>query len=299
MNVKNRLTAGLLSAWMALALNAQTDRLKTEITDFLQGKRAEVGVAVIANGQDTLTVNNDAKYPLMSVMKLHQAVATAHWLHDNSLPLSTEIPVKKEEMKTNTYSPLRDKLPYKDLNLRIDTLLAYTLQQSDNNACDILFAHTCSPQETDRRLRTLGLKQFAISVTEDDMHQQLQTCYSNWSTPLETARLLEMLYTRKLPGMTGQDFLQHMLNTCTTGQDRLAHPLKDTGAVIGHKTGTGDRNAHGQIIGLNDAGFVRLPDGRHYTIVVFIKDSEETADETAHIIAHLSRLVYDTLSQPQ
>ena len=47
--------------------------------------------------------------------------------------------------------------------------------------------------------------------------------------------------------------------------------LENTGAIIGHKTGTGDRNPRGQIIGINDAGFVVLPNGQRYTIAVFVK----------------------------
>ena len=36
-----------------------------------------IGVAVITSEGDTLTVNNDGGYPLMSVFKLHEALAVA------------------------------------------------------------------------------------------------------------------------------------------------------------------------------------------------------------------------------
>ena len=61
---------------------------------------------------------------------------------------------------------------------------------------------------------------------------------------------------------------------------------------MGHKTGTGDRNAQGRIIGLNDVGFVVLPGGRRYTIAVLVRDSAESDEATARIIADVSEAVY-------
>ena len=84
---------------------------------------------------------------------------------------------------------------------------------------------------------------------------------------------------------------------CKTGQDRLVAPLADKGVVIGHKTGTGDLNAKGQQIGCNDIGFVLLPDGRTYSIAVFVKDSEESFAENSKIIADISRIVYESAMQ--
>ena len=80
---------------------------------------------------------------------------------------------------------------------------------------------------------------------------------------------------------------------CQTGQDRLVAPLLDKGVIVGHKTGTGDRNAKGQQIGCNDIGFVVLPDGHTYSIAVFVKDSEESSPENSKIIADVSRIVYE------
>jgi len=42
-------------------------------------KKAEVGVAIIADGKDTVTVENNRRYPLMSVFKLHQALAVGDY----------------------------------------------------------------------------------------------------------------------------------------------------------------------------------------------------------------------------
>lgn len=45
-------------------LQAQQSRLQQQIRQLIESKKAQVGVAVIINGQDTLTVNNDVQYPM-------------------------------------------------------------------------------------------------------------------------------------------------------------------------------------------------------------------------------------------
>lgn len=296
MRSRNKYIFSLLCLLPCMAA-AQTGDLASRINEVIKGKKAQVGVAVILNGKDTVTVNNESRYPMMSVFKFHQALAVADSLQRNGQPLDAEVFIKKEELKPDTYSPLRDKYPEGEISLSVGELLKYTLQQSDNNACDILFARSGGPEATDRYVRSLGAADFSIVATEDAMHQDLSLCYQNWSTPLEAAGLFQKLFTRNLFEKPYQEFLERTLVECETGKDRLVKPLQGTGAVTGHKTGTGDRNAKGQIIGLNDVGFVRLLDGRHYAIAVLIKNSEETPPATAQIIADISEAVYLYLTE--
>ena len=65
--------------------------------------------------------------------------------------------------------------------------------------------------------------------------------------------------------------------------------------VVGHKTGSSDRNADGMKTADNDAGLVILPDGRKYYIAAFVMDSYETDEDNANIIARISRMVYDAM----
>lgn len=276
-------------------LQAQTKELKSRIEEFVRDKKAQIGVAVIIDGEETVTVNDTCRYPLMSLFKFHQALAVADYLQRNRLPLDAPILITKEELKTDTYSPLRDKYPEGNISLSIKELLIYTLQQSDNNACDILFAHTVGVEETDRYIRSLGIRNFSIVANEDDMHSKPDMAYENWSYPSETARLFEMLLTQELFGKPYQDFIKQTLIACETGKDRLVKPLLNTKALVGHKTGTSDRNAQGLLVGTNDAGFVLLPDGRHYTIVVLVKDSAEGLPDTSKMIAEISEIVYHDL----
>lgn len=266
-------------SFFPLAAAAQGDGLSYRLKKVIKDKKAEIGIAVILDAQDTVTVNNDDRYPLMSVFKFHQALAVADYLNRNRLT-------------PDTYSPLRDEFPEGEISLSVSRLLVYSLQLSDNNACDILFEHTGGPAATDRYVRSLGLCNFAIAATEQQMHDDPQTCYENWSTPLEAAALLELLVTEQILTPTLREMIRQNLENCKTGADRLPKPLSGTGAVIGHKTGTSDRDERGIFAGTNDLGFVILPDGTRYTIAVFIKDSAENPETNARIIADISETVY-------
>lgn len=274
-------------------LCAQNRNLEVQLRQAIEGKKAEIGIAVIIDGKDTVTVNNDIHYPLMSVFKFHQALALADFMGKEKQPLNTRLAISKCDLKQNTYSPLRDKYPGGGIEMSVAELLEYTLQLSDNNACDILFRYQGGTEAVDNYIHSLGITDCVITATEDEMHQDISRCYQNWSTPLAAAELLELFRKKTLFADEYKEFIYQTMVECETGKDRLVAPLQNKGITIGHKTGTGDRNAKGQQIGCNDIGFVLLPDGHSYSIAVFVKDSEESDSENSKIIAEISRIVYE------
>ena len=278
-------------------LFARQTQLETQLKEAIKGKKAEIGIAVIIDGKDTITVNNDIHYPLMSVFKFHQALALADYMGKQRQSLETRLPIKKSDLKPDTYSPLRDKYPQGGIEMSIADLLKYTLQQSDNNACDILFDYQGGPNAVNKYIHSLGIRECAIAGTETAMHEDLNLCYENWTPPLAAAELVEIFRKKPLFPNVYKDFIFQTMVECQTGQDRLVAPLLDKKVTVGHKTGTGDLNAKGQQIGCNDIGFVLLPGGRTYSIAVFVKDSEENNQANSKIIANISRIVYEYIMQ--
>lgn len=69
----------------ALTLRAQQHTLESQIRQVTKSIRAQVGVAVIIDGKDTVTVNNDSRYPLMSVVKYPQSLAVAHFFYTSTI----------------------------------------------------------------------------------------------------------------------------------------------------------------------------------------------------------------------
>lgn len=295
--MKTKSVAFLLLSFISIIVKAGPfSSLRNEIIHSICKYDAKVGVAVMVNKTDTLTVNNSDKYPMMSVFKFHQALAVCHFLQIKGIPLDSVINISKEELRENTYSPLRDRFPEGNIHISLSELMEYTLQFSDNNACDILFNRILSIKETDRYIRSLGIDDFSIEMDENDMHENLDNCYSNWTTPMAAVSLINLFLEGGAVSGEYYDFIKRTMTECTTGIGRLPYPLKNTAAVIGHKTGTGDKNSDGRYIGINDIGFIDLPNGDRYLIAVFVKDSAENYETTEKIIAEISSIVYKNIS---
>ncbi len=263
------------------------------VADRLGGR---VGVAVLLEGAPFALLDGEGRYPMMSVVKLHQALAVADALARRGQTLEVPVRVAREELLPNTHSPLRDEHPEGGV-FTVGELLAYTLQRSDNNACDILFARFGGPAATAAYVRSLGIGGVAVEVTEDEMHRDPESApRRNWSTPLAAAHVADLLVAR--PGLLPESFrhrLVALLTTCRTGRNRLPKPLLATSAVVGHKTGTGDRDAAGRQMGINDVGFVRLPDGRRYALAVFVTGTEASLEACEAVIAEISAMVYEAV----
>ena len=130
----------------------------------------EVGVAVLINGADTVAVNNENVYPMMSVFKVHQALAVCHWLDQRGLSLDTLLTMQREELDPKTWSPMLKEHPESSITLSVRELLRYALIQSDNNASNVLFERLVGVAETDSFVATLiPRSSFRIAYTESEM----------------------------------------------------------------------------------------------------------------------------------
>ena len=89
-----------------LLFSCRSVSLETQLKEAIKDKKAEIGIAVIIDEKDTVTVNNDIHYPLMSVFKFHQALALADYMAKRNQSLDTLLRIEKSDLKPNTYSPL-------------------------------------------------------------------------------------------------------------------------------------------------------------------------------------------------
>ena len=220
-----------------------------------------------------------AYQPAVYVGLSHQALAVADYLRHNNLPLDTTLHITRADLPEGTWSPLRDNRKEAEFDISIADLLVYTLQQSDNNACDILFKLR-SPAETDQYIRSLGIEDFNISYNERDMGTNHQLSYDNWTTPYAATSLLRKFIESDIIAEPYFSFIKETMSNC------------ETGATIAHKTGSG-YTENGRISGTNDLGYITLPNGESYYIAVFIKDSAHSQEDTEKIIANISEIVYN------
>lgn len=265
------------------------EQLQEKIDNLISMNEVDVGVAVFMDGKMVCQANANKAFPLMSVFKLHQAIVVLDSMERGSIPLDSTVLVTKEMLRPNTYSPLRDAHPDGNIRLTIEDLLRYSLLQSDNNACDILFSLFGGTAHVQSEMRKLGLSHTQIRWTEDEMHMDEARSTENFSTPEDAVRLVEIAYQN--------EWLRETLTHCVTGQNRLPALLpQGDGVLIGHKTGTWGTMPDGTVNGINDIGFVILPDGRRYSIAVFCTQSTLSFEDTEFLIAQISLMVYNHIN---
>lgn len=270
--------------------------LKKELTAIADSAKGEVGIALIHDG-DTLTVNNDAIYPMMSVFKLHQAIALCRMFEENGISLDTVMTLRRSELDSDTWSPMLKDHTGKEISLPMRRLLEYTLIESDNNASNEMFVRLMSPAACDSVIAGIIPRgSFEIRFNEAEMQDDHSRAYSNRTSPLGAAILIDRLFTDTLVGKRHQDFIKSALLRCQTGPDKISAALSEReGITIGHKTGSGYRDENGRLAASNDVAFITLPDGRHYALAVFVKDFDGTDAEAAATIARISAAVIKAL----
>lgn len=306
--IKRKLTLSPLPALLLLAVFfgpvpplvlGQRAALRQKIEGVIGTSRADVGVSVLhLEKGDTLTVNGQKHYPMQSVYKFPLAMAVLHQVDKGKLSLGQKIRLTRRDLLPNTWSPLRDKYPQANVDVSLEEILRYTVSQSDNNGCDVLFRLLGGTRPVDAYVRSLGVKGMAIAATEEEMHRAWDVQFTNWSEPAAMTALLKLFYQRKHLSAASTDLLWKLMVETSTGPDRIKGLLpKET--VVAHKTGTSDTNARGIAAATNDAGIVTLPNGEHFAIVVYVANSPADAKTREATIARITRAVWDEYTAPQ
>lgn len=291
------LTFALHAPLYACSARASTScALQSRLQEYISGKNARIGVAVIYD-QDTISVNGHDEFPMMSVFKFPLALAVAQWAETNGVVLSDSISFGPDALRRDTYSPMLDKYGPSLQSLSIQELLKWSLMESDNNAADIILHLIGGPEAATNLMKQAGCPEaITIGASENDLHSRPDLILLNKATPIAMAALFHRFNTEIRHRSSSFAEIAAMLEQCRTGADRLAMPLSHAKAVIGHKTGTGFTTPLGGITALNDCGYVNLPNGIHYSIAVFIADSPYSTQATAKIIAGISSIVLSVLS---
>lgn len=277
-----------LSIVFCVGVYSQTSVLQSDLERIARNVDATVGIAVVTDN-DTVVVNNDVRYPLMSVFKLHVALTALYKLDKEGLHPNNHTVIQKNFMLSDTYSPLREQFPDSDIKISYADIIRYTISLSDNNTCDWLIHFVGGIGNVDRCVKDFGLFDFELLDTELSMHKDLLNCYNNWSTPLASALLMKCIFQGELLSERYNWLLCNALIETQTGADKLRAGLPDS-VTLAHKTGSSDRLC-GIKIADNDLGMILLPDGRMVYIAVFVKNSMLDDGGNAAIIADVARAV--------
>lgn len=274
------------------------DILTDSISRIVADAPGNIGVAVITDKGDTAVVNNDRIYPMMSVFKMHQAIAVCDMFDHNGTSLDTVLTMKRTELDPHTWSPMLKEHTGAEISLPVRELLQYTLVQSDNNASNVMFGRLCGITRTDSLIATIIPREsFRIAYTEREMSADHDKAYVNRTSPLGAAMLIRRLFTDSLVSAEKQEFIKATLGQCATGSDRIVAPLLGKeGVTVAHKTGSGYINEKGQLAAHNDVAYVRTSDGSGYALAVLVSDFNGPQAEASEYIARISAAVYSILT---
>ncbi len=249
------------------------------------------GVAVLS-GDSLLVAGDSSQLPLMSVFKMHIAIAVL----DKGIAIDSVVSLGPSDVRENTYSPMRDEKRTRSFDITVDSLMYYSVCRSDNNACDFLIDLAGGIGEVDRCIRRLGINDFALAETENSMHEDLVRCYNNRSTPEALCRVIEAVFSGRALSPEYTQYLAALLGKSSTGLDKIASGIAPE-AFLGHKSGMSDRNADGIRMATGDVAAFTRPDGSTAYIAILVKDSSETDGQSSALFKELSAAVFDAYSR--
>jgi len=268
--------------------------LNEQLHQLTSGHNAIVGISLLGpEPGDTLSINGDRRFPLQSVFKYHLAIPMLVQIDEGTYTLGHTVTLTQEDLNTALYSPMSKEHDVGD-EISMETLLQYSIAQSDNVACDLLLLAIGGPQEVQRYFHSLGITDLAIVHNELDMQSQWKNMYDNWSTPKSASKALDFFLRNQDQRLSPEShaFLWETMKSTQTGANRLKGQLP-TGTVVAHKTGTSGTNAEGLTPATNDIGVIYLPDGSYFILSVFVGESYEDAATNEQIIASIAKAVYD------
>jgi beta-lactamase class A len=272
---------------------AQTEALKQQIENFTKTKKAEVGVSIVSiESKDTLFIGKNNHYPMQSVYKFHLALAVLNQVDKGKLALNQKILVKKSDLLPDLWSPMREKYPEGNIELPLSEILIFTVAQSDNSGCDILFRLVGGPKKVHKYIQKLGIKDISIKDPEALLQKDWKLQFNNWATPQSMTQLLVKFYKGNILSKNSYDFLWRTMVGTTTGPKRLKG-LLPSDVVIAHKTGYSGANKEGVMAAVNDMGIITLPNGQHFAIAVFVTNTTESLETSERIIAEIAKMAWD------
>lgn len=289
---RTTITFALFLAVFAAGM-AKTDDLQSNIKKIIGEKKATVGVAIYNfDTKETVTVNGELPFPMQSVYKLHLAMNVLDQTDKGTLKMGQEVFISKDDYSEGTWSPIQEKYPKGNIKLPLSEIMRYTVAQSDNTGCDVLFKLTGGTESSHKYIQSLGIKDVSIKYSERQMHSNWNYQFKNWTTPLAATELLKKFNNREILSQASYDFLWKTLAETTTGAKRLKGKLP-AGTVVAHKTGTSGADDKGLSAATNDIGIIVMPNGKRFAISVFITNSRESETVNDEIIADIAKAAWD------
>lgn len=292
---KMKLIIAVLSILTINFSNGQTiSILKDKIEKILIDKNATVGVAIAGiSPDDTISINGDKQLPMQSVYKYHLALTVLREVDKRVWNLNDTIEITKEHLDNSLWSMIRKKIPDGGI-LKLSEVIKYTVANSDNVGCDLLFDMIGGPIIAQNYMHETGISQVAIRDKEAMLQSDWKMQYRNWTTANAANKTLKLFFENKENQLSAKShkFLWEIMKKSWFGKISMKTYLPED-VIIAHKTGHSGKNDEGITGAQNDIGIIFLPNGNYFYLSILISDSTEESKVNKKIIADIAKLSYD------
>ena len=294
------------------------ESISQKIEKLSQGLVGRIGVAAQEIGSGlNVTVNGDETFVMASTYKVAIAVTLLDRVDKGQVKLSDLIDLPQKEMVAGT-NAIAESYVHPGVQFSVANLIEVMITESDNTATDFSLKLAGGPEAVTKKLRSLGITEQRVDRSTSEIlrdfyglpdkaylsvvtkaiandptlllkmtqpNMEFEKDPRDHSTPKAMLQLLLAIDSGKGLSAKSREFLLATMSRTSTGAGRLKG-LLPKGTPVAHKTGTIGGVA-------NDVGFITLPDGRRFAIVVFTNSSTTSTADQDRAIAEISRSLYD------
>jgi beta-lactamase class A len=256
--------------------------------------RGRIGVAAAdLDGGGQVLIHGDMPFPMASTAKVAIAATFLSGVEAGRFRLDQSFPMMlpaAEHGGRSSAAPLRP-----GPVMSAQQLMELSITRSDNRATDGLITAVGGVGVVNAWLARNGIvgqhldSTMATLVRDDGRINPVTTIDTRTaSTPRAMLALLAAIDRGGALSPESRAVLLDTMTRTSTGKNRMRAGLPD-GTVFAHKTGT--------LAGVtDDVGIIRLPDGRHLALAIFIIGPEGHTPH-ATMIAQITRALYDGYAQ--
>lgn len=241
------------------------------------GGRVGVYVRDHATGRE-IAIRPDERFPSASLHKIPVMLAVEAEVERGRIGLDAPLVVTAGRRAGG--SGLLKRRPAGSI-VRVDEALDLMITRSDNTATNLL-VDLVGREAVNRAARALGGPKTVMRRDVMDLEARDEGV-ENWTTPRETARMLEAIHAGTAVSRAASErMLRRLLGQRVN--DRIPR-LLPRGASVAHKTGLMNNI-------VSDAGIVVGPDGRTLTVAVFV-EPRGSYRSAKRLVAEVARAAYE------
>jgi beta-lactamase class A len=289
-----------------------------------QSFNGDVGIAV-KDLQTGFTSHYDGNshFPQQSVSKFWVTLTALDKADRGELGINSPVTVRKSDL-TLFNQPIAQQIGANGYTTTLSELMQRAMQQSDNTCNDFVLWRSGGPEAVKDFLYRKGITGVRFGPGERVMQSRIagmewrssmvgsafyaarnavpasvrRAAFENYvsnpvdgATPLGVVDALARLKKGELLSPASTDKLLRIMSNTRTGPKRLKGGLA-SGWSLAHKTGTGQvlGSTHS---GYNDIGIITGPDGRSYSLAVFIRRTSAPIPTRMALMQNVTRAVID------